>query len=101
MTGTARTPDLPDVPTMLESGLPNVTTVTYYGFMAAAGVPASVVGRLNSEVNDCLRSTEFSAAMVKLGFGPRGGTPQEFAALIAEQAQKWAPIVKATAFQME
>jgi tripartite-type tricarboxylate transporter receptor subunit TctC len=101
ITGTARTPELPEVPTMIESGLPNMTTVTHYGFMAAAGVPASVVQRVNSEVNGCLRSTEFSAAMVKLGFGPTGGTAQEFAALIAEHTQKWTSIVKAVAFQME
>ena len=86
---------------MIESGLPNVTTITYYGFLAPAGTPGDVVDRLNHEVNECLKSAELTAAMAKLGFEPKGGPPQEFAALLAEQMQKWAPVVKAVAFQME
>jgi len=101
ITGTSRTPELPEVPTMIESGLPNMTTVTYYGFMAAAGTPADVVSRINSEVNESLKSPELTANMIKVGFGPKGGSPQDFAALLAEQMQKWAPVVKAVAFQME
>jgi tripartite-type tricarboxylate transporter receptor subunit TctC len=101
ITGTSRTPELPEVPTMMESGLPNMTTVTYYGFMAAAGTPAEVIDRINSEVNESLKSPELTANMIRLGFGPKGGSPQEYAALLAEQMAKWAPVVKATAFQME
>jgi tripartite-type tricarboxylate transporter receptor subunit TctC len=101
ITGTARTPDLPEVPTMLESDLPNMTTVTYYGLVAAAGTSADVVSRLNSEVNESLKLSELTASMVRLGFEPKGGSPQDFAALFAEQMRKWAPIVKAIGFQME
>jgi tripartite-type tricarboxylate transporter receptor subunit TctC len=101
ITGTRRTPELPEVPTMIESGLPNMTTVTYYGFLAAAGTPADIIERLNAEVNDSLKSAELTASMVKLGFEPKGGSSQEFAALMVEQMQKWAPVVKAVAFQME
>jgi tripartite-type tricarboxylate transporter receptor subunit TctC len=100
ITSTTRTADLPDVPTMAESGLPNVTSVTYYGILGPVGMARDVVDRLNSEVNESLRSSELRASMTKLGFEPRTGSPQDFAALLASEMQKWDPVVKATGFQM-
>jgi len=101
VTGPKRDRDLPDVPTMIESGLPGLTTVTYYGFLGPAATPVDVVASINSEVNECLKSAELRATMVKVGFEPTGGSPQDFAALIAEQLRHWSPIVKSTSFQME
>ena len=101
ITGTARSADLPEVPTMIESGFPNVTTVTYYGLMGSAGTAANVVDRLNREVAEALKSPELTSGITKLGFEPKSGSPQDFAALIAEQARRWAPIVKATGFQID
>jgi tripartite-type tricarboxylate transporter receptor subunit TctC len=101
VTSPKRSTELPDVPTMAESGFPNLTTVTYYGFLGPAGTPVDVVARINGDVNECLKSAELRANMVKVGFEPTGGTPQEFAALIAEQLQRWAPIVKSTGFTMD
>jgi tripartite-type tricarboxylate transporter receptor subunit TctC len=92
---------LPDVPTMVESGLPGLSTLTYYGFLGPAATPVDVVTRINAEVNECLKSAELRASMVKVGFEPTGGSPQDFAVLIAEQLRHWAPIVKSTGFQME
>ena len=101
VTSPKRGTELPDVPTMVESGLPGLTTVTYYGFLGPAATPADIVARINGEVNECLKSSELRASMVKVGFEPTGGSPQDFGALIAEQLQRWAPIVKSTGFQME
>jgi tripartite-type tricarboxylate transporter receptor subunit TctC len=101
VTSPARGRELPDVPTMAESGLPDLTTVTYYGFFGPAGTPAEVIAKLNGEVNEALKSAELRASMVKVGFEPTGGSPQDFAALISEQLQRWAPIVKASGFQMD
>jgi tripartite-type tricarboxylate transporter receptor subunit TctC len=101
VTGTARMPVLPAVPTMAESGLPNVTSVTYYGLMGPRGTPAAVVEKLNAEVNGSLKSPEFTAAMTKLGFDIKGGSAQDFAALIAEQSRRWGPIAKAVGLQMD
>jgi tripartite-type tricarboxylate transporter receptor subunit TctC len=101
ITGTARSADLPEVPTMAESGLPNVTSVTYYGILGPVGMATDVVDRLNGEVNQSLKSSELRASMMKLGFEPRAGSPQDFAALLASEMQKWAPIVKASGFQMD
>jgi len=101
VTSAKRGDELPEVPTMAESGLPKLTTVTYYGFFGPAGTPADVVAKLNGEVNEALKSAELRANMKKVGFEPTGGTPQDYAALVAEQLQHWEPIVKATGFQME
>src|SRR5262245_249837 len=101
VTSEKRGAELPDVPTMIESGLPELTTVTYYGFLGPAGTPEEVVTRINGEVNDSLKSAELRASMQRVGFEPVGGSPQDFATLIAQQLQRWAPIVKATSFQMD
>jgi tripartite-type tricarboxylate transporter receptor subunit TctC len=101
ITSTTRSPDLPEVPTMAESGFPSVTSVSYYGIFGRAGLPADVVDRLNSEVNESLKTSELKASMTKLGFEPKGGSPRDFAALLADEQRRWVPIVKATGFTTE
>ena len=101
ITGPARSADLPEVPTMIESGFPAVTTVTYYGLIGPAGTPPDVVERLNHEAAESLKIPDLTAAMTRIGFEPKGGSPQDFAALIAEHMRRWTPIVKAVGFQMD
>jgi len=101
ITGAQRSPDLPDVPTMIESGLPGVTAVNYYGILGPAGMPQDAIDRLNNEVNESLKSPELKASMAKIGFEPMGGSPGDFAKLFASELQKWAPIVRATGFKMD
>jgi tripartite-type tricarboxylate transporter receptor subunit TctC len=101
VTSPQRSSELPDVPTMAESGYPGLTTVTYYGFWGPAGTPAEIVNRINGEINEALKSPELRANLVRVGFEPTGGSPQDFAKLIAEQLEKWAPIVKSSGFQMD
>jgi tripartite-type tricarboxylate transporter receptor subunit TctC len=101
VTSSARRAEQPDVPTMIESGLPAVTVVTHYGILAPAGMPAEVIDKLNRAVNDSLSSAEVKGNMVKIGFEPAGGSAGDFAAVIASDLRKWAPIAKETGFQME
>ena len=101
VTSTRRHSDLPEVPTMMESGLSDITSLTYYGLFGPAGLPAEVVNKINSEVNESLKSPELSAGFAKVGFETKAGSPQEFAALLAVEMKKWTSIVKATGFQME
>jgi tripartite-type tricarboxylate transporter receptor subunit TctC len=101
VTSPERSAELPDVPTMAESGLPGLTTVTYYGFWGPAGTPAEVVSKINGEINEALKAPELRANLTRVGFDPTGGSPQDFAKLIAEQLEKWAPIVKSSGFQMD
>jgi tripartite-type tricarboxylate transporter receptor subunit TctC len=86
---------------MIESGLPEMTVITNYGILSPAGVPAEVTAVLNAAINEILSSTEVRATMTKIGFEPAGGSPMDFAAAIASDLRKWAPIAKATGFQME
>jgi len=101
VTSTTRSPDLPEVPTMAEAGYPAVTSVSYYGILGPAGLAADIVGKLNGDVNESLKSAELTASMAKLGFAPVSGSPRDFATRLAAETQKWAPVVRATGFQME
>jgi tripartite-type tricarboxylate transporter receptor subunit TctC len=93
----ARHPDLPDVPTMAESGVPGCLASSWFGVVGPAGMPAHVVEKLNLEINRSLRSDEIVASLNKLGSQPKIGTPQEFAALIATEVQRWRTIAESTA----
>jgi tripartite-type tricarboxylate transporter receptor subunit TctC len=95
VTGRARSPALPQVPTMIESGLANFESTTWFGILAPAGTPAAIVSRLNSEINNLLRQPEVRAQVGRLGADPAGNTPDEFAAHIKAEIAKWAKVIKA------
>jgi tripartite-type tricarboxylate transporter receptor subunit TctC len=101
VTSRARNAAQPQVPTMIESDLPEMTVVTNYGILGPAEMPAEVTAILNAAVNQILDSAEVRATMTKIGFEPAGGASADFAAAIASDLDKWAPIAKATGFQME
>jgi tripartite-type tricarboxylate transporter receptor subunit TctC len=96
-----RTTDLPEVPTMIESGFPNVTGAAYFGILGPAGLPADVVNRINNSANESLKSSELIANMAKAGFEPKSGSPQDFASLLAAEMRKWLPIVTTSGLQIE
>jgi tripartite-type tricarboxylate transporter receptor subunit TctC len=97
-TGAKRHPLLPDVPTMIESGYPQVgwQPDVWQAVFAPAGTPASIVERLNSEINDALRLPEVKTAYERLGADIEIMSAPEFAAFVAKEAKKWPPIIKAT-----
>jgi tripartite-type tricarboxylate transporter receptor subunit TctC len=99
-TGTARSAEMPEIPTMAESGYPDVVSTTYYGIFGRADLPAAIVGRLNTEVAQILKSPDLRQSMTKIGFEPKALSPAELQALLTEEAKKWTVIVKATGFQM-
>jgi len=101
VTSARRWPDFPDVPTMLELGYMEKPYDTLFGVVAPAGTPAAIVARLNATINDGLRSAETRAALDKLGIEPLISTPAEFAAMIAEEAPKWAEAVRLTGIKVE
>jgi tripartite-type tricarboxylate transporter receptor subunit TctC len=101
VTSPTRSTELPDVPTMIECGLPSLTTVTHYGLFGLAGIPADVVTKLNGEMNEALEMPEVRASMLSVGIEPTGGSPQDFAAVIAQQLQQWGPVAKAIRFRMD
>ena len=101
VTGAARDPNLPDVPTMTESGYPQIGfhPDVWQAFVAPAATPAAVIGKLNAEVNEALKLPDVRANLDRLGFNPMIMSPQEFAAFLAAQAQKWPPVIRAANIQ--
>src|SRR5262249_17821522 len=92
-TGSKRSPDLPDVPTMGESGFPEVgyNPDAWHGLMAPVATPMAVIERLNVAINEGLKSPEMSARITTLGFEPMVTTPQEFGTFLSDEMQKWPP----------
>jgi tripartite-type tricarboxylate transporter receptor subunit TctC len=102
-TGSARAAMLPDVPTMIESGLPQVgfNPDVWLGILGPAGMPAAVVDRLNSDVSASLQSAEMKAVLARLGFEPKAMTPREFEDFLAAEIRKWPPLLRAAGLKPE
>jgi len=94
VTAGARSPALPDVPTLQEAGLRDFDMGTWFGLLAPKQTPAAIVERLNAEVNQILRDEAFRARWAQAGAQAMGGTPQEMAARIAADTANFARLVK-------
>jgi tripartite-type tricarboxylate transporter receptor subunit TctC len=94
-TSSKRIAELPDLPTMAESGFAGFVSISWTGLLAPARTPRDVIDRLNVEINEGLKSTELRSALGKLSNQPLGGAPQDFTDMIKGDIAKWAPIVKA------
>ena len=94
-----RVPQLPDIPTMRESGF-DVSAYFWTGVLAPKGTPAPVVARLNGEINKALASPDVRNAILNLSSQPKGGTPEDFMKLIAAEVEKWPAVVKASGTQV-
>ena len=99
--GRTREADLPDVPTMIESGFPGLSLGFWVGLWAPAGTPAPIVDELNRSTNAALGSPDMQAAMQRLGVAPSSGSVKDFAGFIAGEAPKWADIVKVAGVQID
>ncbi|MFM9968163.1 MAG: Bug family tripartite tricarboxylate transporter substrate binding protein [Burkholderiales bacterium] len=91
----------PNTPTTAEAGLPGVEVDIWGGLLAPVGAPSEVVRVINAGIQKALAEKDFRDALMGLGFEPEGGTPEEFAKLIAEDAVKWAKAVAATGAKAE
>jgi tripartite-type tricarboxylate transporter receptor subunit TctC len=90
----ARSPDLPDVPTMIESGLPRLTRGAWSGLLAPVSTPAGIVNRLNAEINASLSTPEMKASLKRVGFEPKIGSPKDFANLLIDEIDAWGTAAK-------
>jgi tripartite-type tricarboxylate transporter receptor subunit TctC len=91
-----RTPSMPDVPTMDEAGMPGFDVGIWIGLLAPAGTPANIVDKLSAAANEALKTGEVDTAMKSQTIDPIGGTPQEFAAFIRKDQEKWSTLLKTT-----
>ena len=94
VTGARRHPQLPDVPTMTEAGIPDYVLTFWSGVVAPAGTPAAIVDKLNKAIDIGLRSHEIEEKLALVGSQTAPGTPQDFASFIAAETGKWREIAK-------
>jgi tripartite-type tricarboxylate transporter receptor subunit TctC len=95
VTSAKRSPAYPDVPTMMEAGLPDFVVQGGYGVIGPARMPQEIVSRLGSEIAKLAKHPDIRARLQKLGAEAVGSTPEEFAAYIVNDHAKWAKVVKA------
>jgi tripartite-type tricarboxylate transporter receptor subunit TctC len=96
-----RAPELPDVPTIAESGVPNFYARLWTALVAPAGTDAKIVARLNASVNNALKSEEVKVALAKIGTYALPNSPAELAQLMKEETQVWSGMVKESGASIE
>jgi len=93
VTTSARSPALPEVPTVAESGFPGFDVTSWQGLLAPAGTDPAVLRRLNAEVARILALPEVAAQLAGQGFEPVGGAPEVLAARLAADVPRWPEVV--------
>jgi tripartite-type tricarboxylate transporter receptor subunit TctC len=96
-----RWPELPNVPTLVESGFPEFTLDAWAGVVAPHGTPEAILSKLNTAINNGLKSPEAKAALDRFSSIAKIGTPAEFGAFIAEQGKRWGALVKLAGAKIE
>ena len=96
-----RLPQLPEVPTAAEAGLPGFETYTWFGLVAPQGTPQDVIQRLNAETLRSLAAKEVNDVLVKQGFEPEGTSPEQFSHFITAEAERWAPVIRASGMRLD
>lgn len=101
VTSPQRLPQLPDVPTVAEAGLPGYDSTGWFGLVAPAGTPDAVVERLNAEFTAALNDPAIVAALRAQGVEPAPGSAAAFGAYIRSETSKWAGVVRKANIRLE
>jgi tripartite-type tricarboxylate transporter receptor subunit TctC len=101
VTGEHRSPAFPDLPTVAEAGVPGYAAPTWTGVIAPAGTPKPIIDKLNAAANKALQSDAFKSKIAQIGDDVAGGTPDEFAALIASEYKKWGDVIQRAGIKLE
>jgi tripartite-type tricarboxylate transporter receptor subunit TctC len=96
-----RSPEMPDLPTIAESGVPGYQATIWSGLLAPAGTPAAVIERLNRDVVQIVRAAEFRARLLELGAEAAGSTPAEWGAFLRDEIAKWQKIAQRAKMKAE
>ena len=94
VTGAQRAHSLPDVPTLMEAGVPGYEVTAWTGVIAPAGLPRAVLERLNGAVNAAITEPATKERLAQLGSEGGGGSPEDYAALIRRDSAKWAEVIR-------
>jgi tripartite-type tricarboxylate transporter receptor subunit TctC len=101
VTTAKRWPGAPDIPTMAEAGVPGYESSAWFGLLAPAGTPQTVVDLLQRQVASILATPEVKKVFIEQGAEPVGSQPGEFASLIASELQKWAKVAKTSGVKLD
>ena len=93
VTGAARSPVLPEIPTVSEAGVPGYEFAGWYGIFAPAHTPA-VVTKINADINRALKQPETAQRMNAMGFEPQGGSADEFSKYFRSEVVKWRKVIR-------
>jgi len=94
VTTTERWPQAPEIPTIAESGVPGYEVSAWFGLLAPAGTPKPIVDHLQKAVAEILKMPQVNAQLLELGAKPVGNTPEQFAAMIDAELQKWRKVAQ-------
>lgn len=100
-TGATRSPALPDLPTVAESGVPGYEASLWYGYVGPAKMPQDIVQRLNSEIVAVLKISEIRERLANEGIEVRSSTPEELAKLIVSDVKRWANVIERAGVRVE
>ena len=92
--GEHRNPLLKDVPTAVESGLPDYVVTSWNGLASRAGMPEPILRKLNNLIVTALKDPSLQEKALKLGMDARGSTPEQLAALLASEVQRWSAVIQ-------
>jgi tripartite-type tricarboxylate transporter receptor subunit TctC len=101
VTGSKRSPALPEVPTIAEAGLPGYEFVTWHGVLAPKGTPPAIVSLLNAKLRETLTAPEQTRFFEQMGFEIVASTPEEFAAHLKRESEKWGKVIKERHIRVE
>jgi tripartite-type tricarboxylate transporter receptor subunit TctC len=101
VTTDGRLPALPQVPTMVESGYPSFAVTNWHGIIGPKGMPADIVKKLNTVINESLKAPGMTEGLASDGLTAAGGTAQEFGTLLAEETTRWGALVKKRGIKVE
>jgi len=101
VTSRARSPLLPNVPTVAESGMPGFEAVTWFGFAVPTGTPRPIIDRLNVEIGKALAMPDVKQKLSAQGIDVAGGTPEQFGAYMRDEFAKWGQLVKDSGAKVE
>lgn len=94
LTSARRSPAMPNVPTIAESGFPGFEVNEWYGFFVSAKTPKEIVRKLNQEIVKAIRSPDINERLTLLAAEPVANSPEEFAQFLKKEREKWGPLVK-------
>lgn len=99
ITGAKRFAGFPEVPTLAEAGVKGADAEPYWGLVAPAGTPVEVVARIHAAYVKHIKSAELRERLIEMAFDPVGNSPDEFAAFIRADIEKWGKVIRATGIQ--